>query len=287
MTAIASLDALISNLTGGGAVAPDHEWFFMNDRVQNAASSTVMAFAAGRYTSLWRLNKTNGANGAAAPSFAAAAAPTLATVGALPFTNPTGGRQKFLLGMENGIATAGVLVVYDRLMHCSGVPLSTAQANTVTGGAAARYTGAAADGNQLWLEYGGTSAQIVAGCALTVTYTNQAGVAGRVTPTIIPGTTTLQALVPVPLQDGDTGVQSVETVTVSVTGTAGATVGVVIARPLLSCISAGVAGGSVRDAISGLPAMPEVKTDACLAFMFFSNTTTVPTGFVGLHLAEN
>lgn len=287
MTAIASLDALINNLTGGGAVAPDHEWFYISDRIQAAASSTLATFVAGRYTSLWRHNKTNGANGGTAPAAASAAACTLATVGAMPFTNPTGGRQKFLLGMESGIAAAGALICYDRLMHFGGVSASVATTTTVTGGSVTRYTGAEADGNQIWLEYNGT-VNAVATHAVTVSYTNQAGVAGRTTPAALIGTShPIMGMLPVPLQDGDTGVQSIQSVTVTVAGTAGATFGAMIVRPLLSCISAGVAGGAIRDAISGLPAMPEVKTDACLAFMFFSNNTVAAIGFVGLHLAEN
>lgn len=287
MTAIASLDSLINNLTGGGAVAADHQWFYTSDRIQAAASSTLATFVAGRYTSLWRHNKTNGANGGVMPAAASAVAPTRATVGALPFVNPTGGRQKFLLGMESGIAAAGALICYDRLMHFGGVANNTAATTTVTGGAVSRYTGTASDGNQIWLEYIGT-VNAVATHAVTVSYTNQAGTAGRTTPAVVIGTShPIMCMVPVPLADGDTGVRSIQSVTVTVAGTAGGTFGAVIMRPLLSCISAGVAGGAVRDAISGLPAMPEVMTDACLAFMFFANTTTAATGFVGLHLAEN
>jgi len=287
MTAIASLDVLINNLTGGGAVQPDHEWFYIADRVGAAALTGNLTFVAGRYTSLWRINKTNGANGAVAPASTAAVAPTRATIGALPFTNPTGGRQKFLLGMESGLAAAGSIIVYDRLAHCAGI-VGSIGTTTLTGMAVSRYTGAASDGNQIWLEYGGTAAQAAATHAVTVSYTNQAGVAGRTSASVVPGTIPIQGMVPVPLQDGDTGVQSIQSITVATAAaTTNATIGVVIARPLLSCISAGAAGGSIRDAISGLPAMPEVMTDACLAFMFFANTTTAPTGFVGLHLAEN
>lgn len=284
MTAIASLDSLINNLTGGGAVAPDHEWSFMAARVAGAASPTPTA---ARFASLWKYEKTNGATGATPPGAASAAAPTLATVGAMPFTNPTGGRQKFLLGMENGMAVAGSLIIYDRLMHCAGIVASTAGATSLTGGAVTRYTGAAADGNQIWLEYDGT-ANAIAGHTVTVTYTNQAGVGSRTSKTVQPGAQAIGTMVPVPLQDGDSGVQSVQSVTVGATvATAGCTFGVVIARPLLSCTSAGVAGGAVRDAISGLPAMPEIKTDACLAFMFFSQAASVISGFAGVHLAEN
>lgn len=283
MTAIASLDALINNLTGGGAVPPDHEWSFITARVAGAASPTPTA---ARFASLWLYEKTNGATGAAPPAASAAAAPTLATVGAMPFTNPTGGRQRFLLGMENGLAVAGGLLLYDRLMHFGGVSASALATTTVTGGAVSRYTGAEADGNQIWLEYAGT-ANAVATHAVVVNYTNQAGTAGRVSKTVVPGAMATGTMVPVPLQSGDSGVQSIQSVQVTVAGTAGGTFGAVIVRPLLSALSAGVCCGTTRDAVSGLPAMPEVKTDACLAFMFFAQAASVISGFVGCHLAEN
>lgn len=283
MAAIASLDVLINNLTGGAAVLPDHEWPFIAARVAGAASPTPTA---GRFASLWLYEKTNGATGAAPPAAASAAAPTGATVGALPFTNPTGGRQKFLLGIENAMAVAGSLIIYDRLMHFGSVAANTVATTTVTGGAAARYTGAEADGNQIWLEYFGT-ANAVATHAVIVNYTNQAGTAGRVSKTVVPGAQAVGTMVPVPLQSGDSGVQSIQSVQVTVAGTAGGTFGAVILRPLLSCTSAGAAGGAVRDAIAGLPSMPEVKTDACLAFMFFASVASVISGFAGVHLAES
>lgn len=283
MTAIASLDALINNLTGGGAVVPDHKWFWVDARIQAAAANAPVA---GRFMSLWQNNKSNGANGGAVPAAASSVAPTNSTIGALPYTQPTGGRQKWMLGIESGLAAAGILMVYDRLAHGGGLVSATVTAQTLTGCAVSRYTGAAADGNQIWLEYAGV-AQAVATHALTVTYTNQAGTAGQVSKSVVTGTVALQGMIPIPLADGDTGVQSVQSVTVSVAGTASSTFSVVIMRPLSMNIGAGGAGGSVRDLIAGLPTMPEVLTGACLAFAWYANTTTAFTGFIGVHLAES
>ena len=283
MTAIASLDALINNLTGGGAVAPDHRWFYVDARIQAAAATAPVA---GRFLSLWQNNKTNGANGGVPPAASAAVAPTRSTIGALPFTDATGGRQKWLLGVENGMAVIGTLIVYDRLVHCAGIALNALATTTITGGAVTRYTGAESDGNQIWLEFAGAN-QVLSTTQVTVSYTNQAGTAGRTTKAILP-VGNINAMMQCPLADGDTGVQSVQSLTVStLAGTASSTCGVVIVRPLAIAMSSGVGGGSVRDLVAGLPSMPEIKTDACIAFAFYANTTTAVTGFVGLHLAEN
>lgn len=285
MTAIASLDSLINILTGGGSVAAKHPFFYIDARVQAAAPTAPVA---GRINSLWQYNKTNGANGAVPPALASAAAPTIATIGAIPFDDPTGGRQNWLLGVEASMSAAGALVLLDRLVHCSGASGTVATAQAITGGAVTRYTGTASVGNKIQIEI--YTAIGATATTATVSYTNQAGTAGRVTKAVAIGGTglnTATSVINCPLADGDTGVQSVQSVTLAATtGTAGS-FGVNIVRQLGLCISGGVASGSIRDMIAGLPSMPELLTGACLYFNWFSNTTTIPAGFVGLHIAEN
>lgn len=287
MTAIASLDALINNLTLGGAAPPEHSWAYIDARVQAAAPTAPVA---GRINSLWQYNKTNGANGAVPPALAAAVAPTIATIGAWPITDPTGGRQNWLLGIEAAMNAAGALVLYDRLAHCSGASGIVTGAQNINAGAGVavtRYTGAESVGNKIQIEIhtaiGGTAT------TATVNYTNQAG-AAKVTKAVAIGGTglnTATTIIQCPLADGDTGVQSVQSVALAgTTGTQGA-FGVLIVRPIGMCISGGVASGSIRDMIAGLPSMPEIKTGACLFFEWFANTTTIPAGMVGMHIAEN
>jgi hypothetical protein len=88
----------------------------------------------------------------------------------------------------------------------------------------------------------------------------------------------------VPLANGDTGVRSVESVTVlATTGTAG-DFGVTIARQIASG-AVGLAGtGALTDCLSQLAAFPEIKSGACLTPLWFANITTSPvlTGFVSI-----
>ena len=281
MAALADFSALINNLTGGAAVPPEHDWFWVDGRIQAAAA---LAPAAGRFYSLWQLNKSNGASGAF-PTTGSTTIPGNTTIGAMQLTNPTGGRQKWLLGIENCLAVAANLIAYDRLATY-GIGAPNAATFTPTAMAVTRYTGTESVGNQIWVEYTNV-AQAVATHAFTVSYTNQAGTAGRTTKSTVTGALPGCGMVPVALQDGDTGVQSIQSITITVAGTATALMAVHIVRPLGMAISVGVAGGSIRDMIGGLPSMPEVKTGACVAFALFTNTTTVPTGFVGVHMLES
>lgn len=281
MGAILSLSDLANKLTGGNNGIPQHLWFWMDNRVQAAAAASPVT---GRYTSLWQYNKSNGANGAAPTTVAA---PTRATLGALGQANPTGGRQLWLLGMEGTLSQSSMIIAHDRLLHIGNLSGTVTTAQTV-GGSLTRYnTNATCVGNQIWVEIHtiiGTTATTI-----TASYTNQAGTAGRTTKAVSIGGTGLREvdrMIPLTLQDGDTGVQAVASVTVlATTGTAGA-FGVVVARPFLP---AGSSSGSVnfaRDTISGLPASPEILTDACIAFVQYANNATALQAMIALHFVE-
>lgn len=285
MAAIPSLDSLINNLTLGGPAPPEHLWAYIDARVQAAAPTAPVA---GRINSLWQYNKTNGANGAVPPALASAAAPTNATIGAWPVTDATGGRTKWLLGVEGTMNSAGALILYDRLVHCSGASGIVTTAQAITGGAVTRYTGAESVGNKIQVEI--HTAVGATATTLTVSYTNQAGVAGKITKPVAFGGTglnTATSIIQCPLADGDTGVQSVQSVTLAGTTATAGSFGVLIVRPLGMSVSGGVASGFIRDMIAGLPSMPEIKPGACLFAEWFSNSTTIPSGMIGMHLAEN
>lgn len=284
MGAFASLDALINNLTGGDANTPHHPWAYIDGRIQAAAATAPVA---GRINSLWQYNKTNGANGAVPPALAAAAAPTNATIGAWPVPDPGVGNQHWLLGVEATMNAAGALVLYDRLVHCTGASGIVTTAQAITGGAVTRYTGAESVGNKIHIEI--HTAIGATATTATVSYTNQAGVAGRTTKAVAIGGTglnTATTIIPCPLADGDTGVQSVQSVTLAGTTATAGSFGVLIVRPLGMAIVGGPASGTARDMIAGLPSLPEIKAGACLFFEWFANTTTVPAGMIGMHVGE-
>lgn len=278
MTAFADLSEVINRMTGGNSGTPENLFLWIDNRIDSAAASATVA---GKWSSLWRYNKTRGGVGAVP---GAAAVPDNTTRGGLLQTDPSGGREKWLLG--NGIVgtSAGGVLLYDRLLHNGGLSGTVTTAQTV-GGTLTRNTGG--EGNQIWAEIYtiiGTTATTI-----TASYTNQAGTSGRTTkPVTIGGTGNREAerLLPLPLQDGDTGVQAVASVTLAATtGTAGS-FGVTVAKPIGLGIIPAAGSGFWRDYVAGLPGLPGIDTDACLALAFLANGTTAPQLMFAAGMAE-
>lgn len=278
MSALTDLSDIANRLTGGNSGTPQHLFAWIDNRIAAAAATATIA---GRMTSLWRYNKNPGGEGAVP---GAAAIPDNTTSGGLLQTDPSGGRELWLLGMSAVATQAGTLILYDRLLHNGGLSGTVTTAQTV-GGTLTRNTGGV--GNQIWVE---VYTQIGASSTtITASYTNQAGTSGRTTKAVAIGNTGLreaERIIPLPLADGDTGVQAVASVTLAATtGTAGS-FGVTVAHPVLILpMQAGGTGG-MRDLIAGLPEIDAIDTDACLALAFLANTTTAPQMMLGLSMIE-
>ena len=276
MRACTGLNQSIEALTTSGEF--EHIPVWIDSR---AGSSVATSPIAGRLASLWTYNKSPGGEGAVPTTVAI---PDNTTRGGLLQTDAGGGREKWLLGAEAASVTAGTLIVYDRLLHIGSLSGTTTTAQTV-GGTLTRNTGGV--GNQIWVEiYGiiGTT-----GTTITASYTNQAGTSGRTSKAASIGATNnreVTRIIPIPLADGDTGVQAVASVTVlATTGTAG-NFGVTIARPLMTMPMPVSGCGTVRDLIAGLPSIRAIDTDACLALAWYAGTTTAPQIFANFHFAE-
>ncbi|MGA1350948.1 MAG: hypothetical protein ACO31B_07405 [Burkholderiaceae bacterium] len=126
---------------------------------------------------------------------------------------------------------------------------------------------------------------------ITATYTNQAGTGSRVTPTVVFGGTgfrEVDRLFLLPLQEGDTGVRSVESVTIAAsTGTAG-NFGVTLFRPLYVLCNDELSGVISTGFITGKNAggVPVIENDACLFVIAISQSTSA-AGSGALIIAEN
>ncbi len=280
MAAITDLSDLVNLLSGGGAGPPEYLFQTKDNRVGSAAASNTVI---GRWTSLWQYLGSPSAG--AAPG--TVSAPTNATPGSLRHTSPGGSRQKWLTGVSAATSAIGTLVLYDRLLHISGLNGTTASPTAQTvGGSITRYTGSASVGNQIWIEIYtliGTTATTI-----SASYTNQDGDSKTTELAAIGGTGLREAqrLIPLTLASGDTGVRSVGSVTLTATtGTAG-DFGVNIIRPLISIPIVNIGVSTVKDLISGLPTLPEIMSDACLAWAWLPNTTSPPTLFSSLHMVE-
>lgn len=278
MGAILSLSDLVNRMTGGSSGTPQNVFFHKAITVASVADSWTANIG---WYSFFRYDGFPG--GAATPTTVAAL--TSATAGAIPFTNPGGGRQKWLVQATvaaNAPTSLATILLYDRLVHIGGLDATVTTPQTV-GGTITRYT--TGDGNRIFVEIF-VAPGTTTGRTISAEYTNQAGDTNRVTVGVPFGGAASTAgndanlFIELPLQAGDTGVRSVQTVTVSATtGTAG-NFGVVITHPLAH-LPAYQGQGFGRDFTAGPTGMPEIMSDACLALAGWVTATT-ETAFVGV-----
>jgi hypothetical protein len=236
--------------------------------------------------SAWRAARGWLPQGAIPP--AAGEIPTKATVGAIPFSNPGAGNTLYIGALQfsplDVSNLAGTLVLYDRLWHCGALAGNITTTQTVTSVAINRgdTTG---DNVQIWIEiYAGGS---TTASTFSVSYTNQSGTAGR-TATASYTTThnVTNGMIRCLLEGTDTGVQSVESLTLSVSTGAAGSFGITLARPLAWISNDEQNFHYPMDPLSYL--LASVPSNACLAMMLVGARTansgsTVPqTGHLDL-----
>ena len=271
MAALTDLSDLINRLTGGNNGTPETQFWFKVPRIAGVAATAPIA---GRMASAWQYDGMPA--GGAVPT--TAAIPDRTTTGALPFTAPGGSREKFLVSAGIAPQIGGVFLLYDRLFHIGGLSAATTLSQTVQGTtptpALTRNTGGA--GNMILAEIYTAIGTTVA--TMTATYTDQDGNTGQTASVNFGGTGFREAtrLVRVPLAAGDTGVRAVASVQLSaLTGGAG-NFGIAIAQPL-AWIPVGASGtGGWRDYTTGLPGIPAIDPNACLALAYIPNAATAP-----------
>jgi hypothetical protein len=281
MSAITDLSDLINLQTGGNSGNPENIFYHKVPRIAGASAPPPIA---GRGCSLWEYDGMPSKGNT--PTVGAI--PDLTTQGAIPFTPPSGGRDKFLIGASITPLTGGVFLLYDRLFHIGGLSANTISSQTIQGSPATpsltRNTGGA--GNIAFYEiYSllGTTTR-----NLTMTYTNQGGTGSR-TSTINIGATAFREITRmqrIPLASGDSGIQSIQSVQLDgLTGSAG-NFGIIIAQPI-AWIPVNVSGSmGWRDYTTGLPGIPVINPDACLSLMFIPNAAIQTELFGSLATVE-
>lgn len=266
MTAITDVSDYVNLATGGGSGAPENVFWWKTPYI----SGTIDTYATtGILYSMWRYDGFPG--GGATPT--TVTAPTSSTTGAMQFTDPGGGRQKWLMSATAAVVPGNLayLMIYDRLLQIGGLSGTNTSPQTV-GGSITRHTGG--QGNQIWVEIN----TAVGGTARTITasYTNQSGTSSRTTTAVTFGGSTYQdanQIIQLPLQAGDTGVQAVASVTISATtGTAG-DFGVLITHPV-AFLPTDETGVAPRSFATGMPGLMEVESGACLAVLGYVVSTS-------------
>lgn len=279
MAAISDLSDLINRCTGGSGGSPETIWLH---KVPRTGGVAVAAPLAGRMHSLWAFDGTYG--GANWPT--TEAVPDNTTPGAIPFTNPALGKQKWLIQANATGFQAGTLILYKRLYHIGNLAGGTAGDQTVQGANPTTpikvNTGGV--GNFAFYEVHATLSATVR--TITMTYTNQAGVSGQ-TGSVTFGSNGFREVNRaqiIPIANGDTGIQAIEKINLD--GASAGTFGIVIAQPVcyIPISVAGISG--FRDFTTGLPGLPEIESGVCLAWLWVASTTTAAEITAGLSFIE-
>lgn len=265
MSAFADLHEVVNRLSGGNSGNPEFLNMHKEPRVASAAAATPIA---GQPISLWEYEGQ--------PSHGAVPGTTVAypdntTQGGWKQTDPSGGRQKWMTAFGGVVGTPGTLVLYDRLAHISGLSGTVTTAQTVSASAITRYTNGSGNfiAYEIYTQIGAT------GTTITADYTDDSGNSGQTSQATTIGATNnreAQRLHLMSLAAGDIGVRAVNTVTVlATTGTAG-NFGIIIGHVLGMLTIPVAAAADIRSFMDG--AMPEILTDACLAWYFVPQATT-------------
>lgn len=272
MPALVDLSDLINRSTGGASGTPENVFYHKTSRI---AGVTAPSIVQGRWASMWQYDGQPA--GGVVPG--AVVVPTAATVGALlPFTNPGGGRDKWLTQAWASSLNTGTLLLYDRLLHVGGLSGTVTAPQTVGGTLTRAVSGV---GNiafaEVYTQIGATATTV------TMSYSNTVPTSGRISTAVTFGGTNFREAtraIMLPLQAGDTGVSAIASVTVLASTAVAGNFGVTIGRPLayMPCSIGGLAGW--RDFTTGLPGIPRLEANSCLGLLWMS-TTTAPTELFG------
>lgn len=180
-----------------------------------------------------------------------------------------GGIVGYLSGVQFASTVASRINIFDCLFSAGAFAFNANTTLTTQPSYSTRVpSGTDFNGLEIWIE---TVTAFTGNLTVAVTYTNQAGVAGRTTGTFAPAVApTSGRMFQLPLQAGDTGVQKIESI-VSTVATVG-TFNVHVMRRLWS--------GRVRSANDGgtddflATGMPQVFADSALRFVVTADGTT-------------
>jgi hypothetical protein len=122
---------------------------------------------------------------------------------------------------------------------------------------------------------------------IQITYTNQAGTAGQVTPTVLPAglTANPKGAIPysgtgagkygpfLPMAAGDSGIRSIQQFSLSATYTSGV-LNLVVCRPLLTLPLTTIGVAAERDLLNQVPSLPRVYDGANLTWLMYAGANT-------------
>jgi len=134
-------------------------------------------------------------------------------IGYSVWSDAPSGAQSYITKISSGGTYPGNLFVYDLLWACSGFSGTVTTPQTITG-FTALPTRAGGSGSEIWLVVNSATSSTAG--TVNITYTNQSGTSGRTTQTtVVPAALFLGHCIQLLLQAGDTGVQSIQSLTLN------------------------------------------------------------------------
>lgn len=204
-----------------------------------------------------------------------------ATVGALQLKNSS--NRITIIGMDgefrpNSTSTTSYqetmpVIICDRLSHQAGLSanVSGTQSTNLPTAALTRYTNGV--GVMIGMANYDTNNAGATSSLVTASYTNSDGISGRTTTAVAISGRSANRNFFLPLQSGDVGVKSVESITLTAaTGTAG-NFGIFLFKPLAIFMQSYSGPSAFTMPTGGLMGgLPKVENDACLFFMILTAT---------------
>lgn len=203
-----------------------------------------------------------------------AAVPNRGSAGSLGQQDGTTG----VLGVTQvtvGSLAPGAYILCDRVSHIGNLNGNSGGTSASATSALTRYT----DGVGVMCMLSVYAQLGATGTTATVSYTNQAGTAGRTSPSVVFGGTGFREVnrgIIIPCASGDTGFRAVASVTLGA-GTGAGTYGVTLFKPLQMIIVDEQHNIMNANLINGklMGGMPEILDTAALFFIAISQTTTI------------
>lgn len=247
------------------------------------AKATTATLVAGRPASLWSLNGAPGPGSFDTTLNGVALSSSSALVnGQLYHQDPVSG-SSYLARFSAAAAQGGKLLLLDRLWHNGGFTITSTSAQSITSPTwPARDANAATAGQGVMLAVEVSAATGAGTPTLTVSYTNQAGTSGRTAANIDAtlASSAIGAFYRIGLAAGDTGVQSVQSLTLSATWTSG-TINMVAYRLLAELELPSAYVPNALDALtSGFPLIP----NGAVPFLVFIPNSATATPVSGSYV---
>jgi hypothetical protein len=142
--------------------------------------------------------------------------------GQIPFTNPASGNAYLARLEAASVSTSTTLILADRLWHNGGINITSTSAQGITSPTwPARDANGATSGEGVFIALEVSSVAGGATPTVTISYTNQAGTAGKTSSIVGNSNAGGSLFYRFPLESGDTGVQSVQSITLSTSWVSG------------------------------------------------------------------